>query len=357
MKTILLNPGPVNVSDRVREALNVPDLCHREAEFFDLQDAIRGRLVDVFGVREGYTAVLLTGSGTAMVEAVIASAVPPAGRLLVLQNGVYGDRFAAIARAHHIECDVLSCPITERHALDSVDTRLLAARPSALAVVHHETTTGLLNDLGPIAALCRRRNVRLIVDAVSSLAGEHFDFAEWTPDAVACTANKCVQGLPGVSFALVKREFMDVMRAYPERSLYLHLPRHFVEQERRSTPFTPAVQIAFALHEALDELCLETVSERIARYGRASAIVRRGLANLGFELLLAEPLRSTTLTSVKLPLGVSYERLHDALKRSGFVIYAGQGPLASFIFRVAAMGDVAEADYRRFIATLGAVMS
>jgi 2-aminoethylphosphonate-pyruvate transaminase len=357
MKTILLNPGPVNVSARVRDALNGPDLCHRESEFFDLQDAIRNDLVEVFDIRDRYSAVLLTGSGTAMVEAMVASGVPEHGRLLVLQNGVYGDRILRIARAHRIACDVLECPITERHSLERIDTCLLAGRYSALAAVHHETTTGLLNDLAPIAKLCQRRNVRLLVDAVSSLAGEWFDFDRWAPDAVACTANKCMQGFPGLSFALIKREFMQEMLAFPERSLYLHLPRHFAEQERRSTPFTPAVQVGYALRAALDELRAETVAGRIARYGRGSAIIRRGVTNLGLDLLLPDDRRSITMTSVRLPPGESYEHLHDALKRSGFIIYAGQGRLAASIFRLAVMGDVTESDYRRFVATLGAVLS
>lgn len=357
MKTILLNPGPVNVSDRVRAALTGADLCHREPEFYDLQDAIRAQLLDVFEVRDDYTSVLLTGSGTAMVEAMIASGVPEQGRLLVMQNGVYGDRIARIAKIHGIACNVVACPIVQRHDLEEVDTRLRAERYSALAVVHHETTTGLLNDLDPIAAMCRHRGVRLLVDAVSGLGGEHFDFQRWQPDAVACTANKCVQGLPGLSFALIRRDFINAMNAFPERTLYLHLPRHHTEQEKRSTPFTPAVQVAYALHAALEELEDESVDGRINRYLRASTIIRRGLTGLGLELLLPEALRSTTMTSVKLPLGVSYEHLHDALKRSGFVIYAGQGPLAASIFRVAAMGDVTEADYRRFVATLGAVVS
>src|SRR4030095_15871170 len=96
----------------------------------------------------------------------------------------------------------------------------------------------------------------------SGLGGEHFDFQRWKPDAVACTANKCVQGLPGMSFALIRREFMDAMNVFPERTLYLHLPRHYTEQEKRSTPFTPAVQVAYALHAALEELEDESVVGR-----------------------------------------------------------------------------------------------
>src|SRR3989442_1726800 len=173
MKTILLNPGPVNVSARVREALNGPDLCHREPEYFDLQDAIRARLLQVFDAPAAdYSSVLLTGSGTAMVEAVVSSGVSATGRLLVVQNGVYGERIAAIARLHAIAHDVVEGGWTERPQLDTIASRLQDGRYEALAIVHHETTTGLLNDLPAVVALCRRAGVRVLVDAVSALAGE-----------------------------------------------------------------------------------------------------------------------------------------------------------------------------------------
>src|SRR5205823_3175203 len=148
MKTILLNPGPVNVTARVREALSGPDLCHREVEYFDLQDAIRTRLLQVFDApADQFTSVVLTGSGTAM----ISSGVSASGRLLVVQNGVYGERIARMASLHGIAYDVLDTEWTERPSLDEIRKRLHEGRYEALAVVYHETTTGLLNDLPAIA--------------------------------------------------------------------------------------------------------------------------------------------------------------------------------------------------------------
>jgi 2-aminoethylphosphonate-pyruvate transaminase len=116
------------------------------------------------------------------------------------------------------------------------------------------------------------------------------------------------------------------------------------------------VQIAYALRAALDELIDETVDGRVARYGRAAAIVRDGVAALGLDLLLPPALRSTTLTAIALPRQLGYPALHDALKQDGFVIYAGQGPLAATLFRVATMGDVREEDYRRFVHCLEAAI-
>lgn len=351
---ILLNPGPVNVSVRVRAALTGPDICHREPEYFDLQEAIRARLLALFDVAGGhYTAVLLTGSGTAAVEAMISSAVSDSGRLLVVRNGTYGDRMARMAWAHRIACDVFDVSWTERPCLERLRERLAQTRYEALAIVHHETTTGLLNDLASVSALCQHAGVRLLVDAVSSLGGERLDLPVLKPAAVCATANKCLQGLPGVSFVLIDRAFVQDMAAFRERTLYLHLPRHYDAQEQRSTAFTPAIPASRALLAALDELAEETVQGRIARFGRAAAIVRHGLERRGFELLLPPALRATTLTAVTLPRGLVYADLHDALKDEGFVIYAGQGPQAATQFRVATMGAVPESEYVRFVEALG----
>lgn len=361
MSLILLNPGPVNVSPRVRQAaFDSPDLCHREPEYSDLQEAIRTLLLEAFAVTaEEYTSVLLTGSGTAAVEAMVTSAVSPGGRLLVIQNGVYGERIRDMARAHRIAHNVVACQPTERPDLDLVRRSLKADRYDALAMVHHETTTGLLNDAAAMAGLCREFGVRLLLDAVSSLGGEMVDFPSLLPDAAACTANKCIQGLPGVSFVLVRRSLMDSMAKHPARTEYLHLPRHHREQERRSTPYTPAIQAAFALRAALEELGEETVAGRVARYARASSIMRQGLTELGFEILVPAALRSTTVSTVVLPPrgDLSYPRLHDALKSEGFVIYAGLGHSKDELFRVAAMGAVPEQEYRRFVEAVRRVVS
>jgi 2-aminoethylphosphonate-pyruvate transaminase len=143
----------------------------------------------------------------------------------------------------------------------------------------------------------------------------------------------------------------------PERSLYLHLPRHHAAQERRSTPFTPAIQIADALLAAVDELTAETLEARITRYARAAAIVREGMHAADVVLLLPPALRSNTLTAARLPPGVSYPALHDALKREGFVIYAGQAQFADVAFRVANMGAIDERDLHRFVRALAAALA
>src|SRR5262249_31300641 len=167
---VLLNPGPANTTTSVRQALVMPDLCHREPECFEMMRSVRQRLVRLSGADDDFTAVVLGGSGTAAVEAAIAPAVPPGRGLLVVDNGVYGDRMARIARAHRISVHVLARDNTTPIEPAAVDT-VLAAHPgiSHVALVHHETTTGLLNPLADVARVVAHRSRRLIVDATSSL--------------------------------------------------------------------------------------------------------------------------------------------------------------------------------------------
>jgi 2-aminoethylphosphonate-pyruvate transaminase len=337
---ILMNPGPVNVSERVRQALLGPDLCHREDEYYDLQDEIRALLIEVFGLSGSeWASVLITGSGTAALEMAISSSLSPGGRMLVVDNGVYGDRIAKIAEAHWIAHDRVVCDWTSAVDLDAVSAALDAGQYEVVAAVHHETTTGLISPIAPLAELARAHGAALVVDSISGLAGEEFGFEA---DLVVGTANKCVQGLPGVSFALGRRAFFERIAEYPPRSLYLHLPNQLAHQERRSTPFTPAVQVCYALREALLELREETVPGRIARYQRAASILRGGFDRLSLRYLLPPDLRSNTITSLELPPEAAYDPLHDALKSRGYVIYAGQGGLAAKAFRVANMGWIPE---------------
>jgi 2-aminoethylphosphonate-pyruvate transaminase len=349
---LLLNPGPVTLTERVRRALLQPDLCHRESEFFALQDEARERLLAVYDLDpKVWTAVLMTGSGTAAVESMTAALVKADGRLLNVENGVYGDRIAQICSQYGIAHERINGSWMEPLDLDIVRARLDGAKASApfthVAVVHHETTTGRLNDLGPLGDLCRARGVGLVVDAVSSFGAESIDFADESLSAVAATANKCLHGVPGVSFVIARR---TALAQAASRTYYLDLGRLARLQDQRNTPFTPAVHAYYALVEALREFADE--GGRPARYGRYAALaeqVRSGLATLGIEPVIAPEQSSVVLRSYRLPAGMTYTKLHDALKAEGFVIYAGQGDLSKVLFRISTMGCVSSTDMSRLL--------
>ncbi|HJY83894.1 MAG TPA: 2-aminoethylphosphonate aminotransferase [Candidatus Binatia bacterium] len=354
---ILLNPGPVNVSPRVQQALLRGDLCHREEEFSDLLVAIRSKLLRAFAP-QGYTAVPVSGSGTLAVEAMVSSALPEGRKLLVINNGVYGERILRMAEAHRIPAVELRYGWTDQPDLDQIEDSLQADPAiGAVALVHHETTTGLLNTVAEVGAITRRAGRLLLLDAVSALGGEDLDLARNGVDLCACTANKCVQGLPGVAFVLARNEAMATMQNYPRRSLYLHLPLHWEAQERRSIPFTPSVQTWYALDAALDELLEETVAARVKRYRTAASLLREGFSRMGLKFLLPPESCANSLTSLLLPEGMTYQRLHDDLKERGFVIYEGQGKLQTGIFRVANMGHLTLDDFRRFLGALETVLA
>jgi 2-aminoethylphosphonate-pyruvate transaminase len=354
---LLLNPGPVTLSARVRESLLQPDLCHREPEFFDLQDAARAGLLDVYGLDPAaWAAVLLTGSGTAAVESMVSSLVPEGGRLLVLENGVYGERMTAIARAHGVAHETLA-----GDWLDGPDPAALARRLAEgagfthVAVVHHETTTGRLTDLAGIGRVCADHGARLVVDGVSSFGAEDLHLGELPVDAVAGTANKCLHGVPGVAFVVTSRAALD---AAAHRGYYLDLGRLASAQAERNTPFTPAVQVLYALVAALGELRDDGGwRSRHARYAGYADTVGDALADAGVAALLPAGTSSVVLRSYRLPGGVTYAALHDTLKEHGFVIYAGQGPLAASIFRVSTMGDLTPSDIERLTGVLAKALT
>jgi 2-aminoethylphosphonate-pyruvate transaminase len=346
---ILLNPGPVTLTERVRGALSRTDWCHREPEFADLTRKILTSLETVYPSTVRMRAVLMTGSGTAAVEAMLATLVPPDSVTLVAANGVYGERMAAMLRAHRREIEVVASPWEQGIDLGGID-RLLAENPRIRSVVavHHETTTGRLNDIAGLAEICRAHGRRMLLDGVSSFGAEEMDFDAWPLAGVAATANKCLHGSPGLSFVLVREDVLE-SADWDVGSVYLDLRRYAQPQEESGfSPFTQAVHVAFGLGEALGEFH-ETGGQpaRLARYRSVACHVRETLAGLGVEPLIADAESSAVLRSYRLPEGHDYERLHDGLKARGFVIYAGQGRLRPDVFRVAHMGRILDSDVDR----------
>jgi len=349
-RTVLLNPGPVTLSERVRKALHRGDWCHREPEFAELTRDINNRLVRVYReMPKDFESVFLTGSGTSAVEAMLASFAPHKTTTLVVANGVYGERMAKMLSAqgkpHYVVHSAWGEPIDIDKVRAELDTH---ADITHAVTVHHESTTGRLNDLSGLGELCGERGVRLMLDAVSSFGVEAIDADGWNIVALAATANKCLQGVPGISFVLA-RKHMWADELVPAGSVYLDLASYYQGQHGAGfSPFTQAVQPAFALLEALREL--EDIGgweQRRSVYRYRAGLIAVTLRELGLETMLPPQEFSCVLWSWVLPEGDSYKRVHAVLKRHGFVIYAGQGNLGERIFRIAHMGDINNDDMAR----------
>jgi 2-aminoethylphosphonate-pyruvate transaminase len=347
MREILLNPGPVTLSDGVRQAAIRADLCHREPEFFTVQREVIEGLPAIYGETSGaWTAITLGGSGTIAMEAMLSSLVPERGRVLVLENGVYGERLSRIARVHGIACEALRQSWGEAIDLEQVQKSLASNTFTHLAMVHHETTTGRLNPIAAVADACAAHGVSVLLDAVSSFAAEAIPFDHPALAACAATANKCLHGIPGLAFVLVRHGLLEAPG--PERSLYLHLPSWAAAQARDSTPFTPPVNAFLALQQALRELQAQGGWQaRHERYTTLAERVRRTLAARRVRPWLPPGESSCALRSYRLPAGLNYNHVHDGFKRHGFVIYAGQGGLSESMFRISTMGAITDADAAR----------
>ncbi len=347
-RVIIFSPGPSNISERVRRAQLAPDICHRDAEFTQLLASVRARILDVAGVAgSGYQSAVLTGSGSVGIESVVAAA-RPLGPMLVVSNGPYGERAAAMARYHGV--DVHDHTLAWGEAIDQarLDDALVQSKARALYIVHHETATGRMNPLRELAALARVRGAAVLVDAVSSFAGEPLDVAGWGLDAVIGSANKCIRGTPGAAFVVASESFRET--ATQQRAAhYSNLAEHFIAEARGETPFTPPVQTLYAFHEALAETLDETVAARITHYRELMRVMQDGLAACGIRFLLEREAYGNTLVSCELPAGFTFAELHRALKARGYVIYAAQGLLKERAFRLGIIGHFGEPDVRGFL--------
>lgn len=359
-RKILLNPGPATTTDTVKTALVVPDICPREQEFVKVMRQVRQDLVQIAGGDPDlHTCVLLAGSGTAAMDAVLNSVISPDRGVAVINNGAYGSRLADIARCYQLPLVEINFAWGEWPDQERIHQALQShLEVSHLAVVHHETSTGMLNPLAEIAALAQERGLSLIVDAISSLGGVPLDVRQQNIDYLLCTSNKCLQGMPGLAWVVCRREALEQSRQLPRRSYYLnlyHQYRHF--EGNGQMQFTPPVQVIYALAQALREFRTEGALNRFARYRQNWQTLIDGLHQLGFKTLLPEPQQSPLLTTVLEPDDphYSFNQLHDALYQRGFTIYPGK-LTTDRTFRLANIGAIDHRDIKSFLSTLREVL-
>jgi 2-aminoethylphosphonate-pyruvate transaminase len=357
----LLNPGPVTLTAAVKAALTREDLCHREQSFADLTLDVIARIGDVYPESKAhYTPVLLTASGTGAVETMLAlvpQRADAAGKkTLVVANGVYGERAAQMLKIHGKDFDVIASDWLHGIDLPKVDAALGSGHYAHVYTVHHETTTGRLNDIDGLGVLCKKHNVPMLLDAVSSFGAEDIRFAAWNLEACAGTANKCLHAIPGISFVVAKTTVFAA-RSTGATAMYLDLFKYQKEQLKGWSPFTQSVQAMFALDASLNEFAATGGQKaRLASYIALRNAVMTGLAELGIATFLGDPtVYSSMLVSYRMPANVTYTQLHDHLFAKGFTIYAGQGPYSGQMFRIANMGDLNLEDMQRLLTEIRVV--
>ena len=352
---VLLTPGPLTTTRTVKEVM-LRDWCTWDNDYNEIVQEIRRHLVRIAVDRlhGAYTSVLMQGSGTFCVEATLGTAVPEDGKVLILANGAYGERIAQIAARLRIPHSVLRTEETVQPDPLQVD-HALAADPSIthVALVHCETTTGILNPLEGIASIVREHGRIFIVDAMSSFGGIPMDIGELGVDFLISSSNKCIQGVPGFGFVIARRASLEACEGRARSlALDLHDQWRTMEKERGKWRYTSPTHVVRAFAQALTELDEEGgVRARYARYRANHQELLRGMGRLGFPCLVPEELQSPIITSFFEPpadSGYSFSRFYAELKSRGFVIYPGKVSRAA-TFRIGTIGDVHPETIRRLV--------
>lgn len=347
---LLLTPGPLTTSKTVKQVM-LHDYCTWDDDYNSIVTDVRRKLVRLATSEGDCTAVLMQGSGTFAVEATIGSALPADGKLLVVNNGAYGKRIVQIAERLRIPCVGLHHPEVEPADPVRIDAAL-AADPtiSHVAVVHCETTTGMLNPVEAIGGVVKRHGRSYIVDAMSSFGGIPMSIEGLSADFLVSSANKCIQGVPGFGFVIARRRVLEAC-AGRARSLSLDLYDQWNEMEKGGGKwrYTSPTHVVRAFAQALVELEQEGgVAARHRRYRENHRLLIEGMENLGFRPLLAPEYRSPIITSFIYPQDDSFtfDAFYHAVKRRRFVLYPGKVSQAE-TFRIGTIGHVFPDDIRQ----------
>ena len=354
----LLNPGPVNTTPEVKSAMVHHDVCHRDSSFTELMVSLTDKLRRIFRATPQHTAVVITGSGTAAMECAISSSVPRDGKILIVDNGAFGERLHEIARLHEMSVVHLRYAWGDLVRAEDVQ-RAFEEHPdiAVVAMVHHETSVGLLNPIREVGAITRRNDAILIVDAVSSLGAEELDVVRDNIDICYGSANKCLHSISGAGFLCVSPRVWKKIETIKPRSYYLDLKRYrrYVE-ELAQTPFTPAVSTYFALDVACAQFLADGHVTRWNMYKQRNQYLRRRLAELGLAPFTRTGRESHSVVTCCVPKGLTFQELYDGLKARGYIVYGAKDVLADKFLQVANMGDLDEGAIEHFLATLADVM-
>lgn len=340
---LLLTPGPLTTSRTVREAMRC-DYSTWDSDYNKLVDQMRSKIVDLATDQVGYTAVLMPGSGTFSVEATLGSVTPPDGKLLIINNGAYGARIVQIAARLQIDHAELAQAETAPPDLTCIEAALRSdAAITHVAMVHVETTTGMLNPAFEVGALAARFDKRFILDAMSSFGGIPMVVEDLHVDYLISSANKCIQGVPGFGFVIARQSALEETRGWA-RSLSLDLYDQWCEMDEHGGKwrYTSPTHVVCAFSRALEELDAEGgVLARHDRYRENHKRLVAGMTELGFETLLPAPLQSPIITSFLCPQDPAFEfdTFYDKLKLRRYVIYPGKVTNAE-TFRVGNIGHV-----------------
>ena len=357
-RLFLFTPGPVNVAENVRSAICKTDICHREEDFEFLLLSIEEKLLKLFEIKEtdNFRAVVITGSGTAANESILSSVVGNKN-ILILSNGEFGERLYNISKIHNQNTSILKFAWGEQLDLETIDAYLKNNDVDIISMVHHETSSGMLNPIEQVGQLSIVHNKMFIVDCVSSAGAEPIDIEKCNISFCSSSSSKAIGSYPGVSFVIgAKREF-EKLKDMPIKTTYLNLYKfyHFITVYSQ-TPNTPAVPLLFAFERALLNILEEGVGNRHKHINMLANLLREGMERLGLKFLINREDMCSVLTTIHIPSHVDLDVFKSKLRDKRIIIYDGKGPFSNKVFQVGNIGTLTPDDIDYFLNSLKEVL-
>ena len=355
---LLFTPGPVNVAQNVREAICKQDICHREIDFDYLLQSIENKLLTLFEIknRADYRAVVITGSGTAANESMLSSVVERKN-ILILSNGEFGERLHNISKIHNENTFLLEFNWGEELSLKKIKDFLQIQKIDVIAMVHHETSSGMLNPLEKIGKLAKSHGAIFIVDCVSSAGAEVIDLEKCNITFCSSSSSKAIGSYPGLSFVVGETQEFEKLKNLPIKSMYLNLYKFYDFIKTFSqTPNTPAVHLFYALNQALSNILNEGIQNRYANLRDKANKLRQGMLSLGLKFVINQKDMCSILTTVYTPSHIDVGVLRQKLREKSIIIYEGKGCFKNRAFQVGNIGDLSFTDIQYFLDSLKKVL-
>ncbi len=351
---LLMLPGPTTVHPRVLNAMSQAVVNHRSAKYGEILTETSELMADVFQTKN--QAYLLTGSGTAAMEAAVSNVLNPGEKVLNVVGGKFGERFMKIAKAHGIDAKELAVewgtavtPEAVKEALDADEDI------EAVTVVHNETSTGVAAPIEAIGKVMKDYDALYIVDTVSSLGGDEVKVDDFGIDVCVTGSQKCLAAPPGMAAITLSDDAWSKVENVIPNGFYLDMKAYKKSGDKNppETPYTPSVSLTYAMNEALKMIKEEGLDNRVARHHKAAQASVDAVKALGLELFADPEVSSATVTAVKMPEGITDSEFRGTTRdKYGVELAGGQDHLKGNIFRIGHMGNIS---YKELLQTFGAI--
>lgn len=351
---LLMLPGPTTVHPRVLNAMAQAVVNHRSAKYGEILTETSELMADVFQTKN--QAYLLTGSGTAAMEAAISNVLNPGEKVLNVVGGKFGERFMKIAKAHGIDTKELAVKWGTAVSPEAIKEALDADEDiKAVTVVHNETSTGVAAPIEAIGKVMKDYDALYIVDTVSSLAGDEVKVDDFGIDVCVTGSQKCLAAPPGMAAITLSDDAWSKVENVTPNGFYLDMKAYKKSGDKTppETPYTPSVSLTYAMNEALKMIKEEGLDNRVARHHKAAKASVNAVKALGLELFADPEVSSATVTAVKMPEGITDSQFRGTTRdKYGVELAGGQDHLKGNIFRIGHMGNIS---YKELLQTFGAI--